>query len=121
MKQNNGNIMKRLLVITAVLCLAVSCVKPYEKHYPSIAVDRTYLLVTKDAQEVPVMVYYDGNWNVSLPEDTDWAKLDRTSGSGVDGFHVILEENMLEKRTLEITLTGGEDSIVITLDQSRGY
>lgn len=113
--------MKRALIIIAALFLMAACTKPYVKHYPSIAVDRTYLLATKDAQAVLVMVYYDGVWSVSLPEEATWATLDRNSGSGVDGFHVNLEENLLEERTLDISLTGGDKTIVINLKQSKGY
>ncbi len=112
--------MKHIYALAACLILAAGCADRYEEHYSHIAVDSNYLRATKDAQTVPVMVYYDGSWKASVPEQ-DWAVLDRTSGKGIGGLHLQLEENMLEERSLDLTLIGGRDTVVVTIEQARGY
>ncbi|MBQ7518216.1 MAG: BACON domain-containing protein [Bacteroidales bacterium] len=115
--------MKKIVyLLLGVLLIALAgCQKKYVDRYDSLAVDRTSLVVTNQAQTIPVMVYYSGAWSASLGESCTWASLDRTSGKDIGAVYVTIQENTNIARVTYLTLSNDKnEQIDIELKQNAG-
>lgn len=125
--------MKRLLTLILVALLgafAASCEKAYEESYHSLfrtdeagnRVPRmfTWYDVTSATGTLAIPIYYSGKWTVQFAEDSSWAYLDRTEGTGIVTIHVgYLQNDTGAMRSLILRLTcDNSETLDITINQA---
>lgn len=113
--------MKRIITALAVLWMLPSCNLPFEEKYPSMAVDAEEFPLSIDGGSFAVYVYYDGAWNVSVPEDVDWLTLESASGKGIGYFTVSYDEAIPQDRSTTATVTNdkGERKEIVFSQKAR--
>lgn len=103
------------VLLATVLCLT-GCSKEYEDRYENLELDYTRFNLAMEGGEFAFMVYYSGDWTITLDKDVAWARLEKTSGSGITPVHIAFDENYTFQRSFTMTISGGGESkdIVVT-------
>ena len=111
------NIYRFFMCLT--FCVVMSgCQDIYKEDFDSLQMDYTSLNVKYEGGKYTFMVYYSGDWTISLDKDVDWVSFDRTSGSGVTMVNVEFDENYALKRSFNMTVSGGGETHVIPVMQA---
>ena len=108
---------KILFILLACAVGFTGCGEKFEEVHDELALGYTRFNLNTDGGEFAFMVYYDGDWTISLDKEVDWMRLEKTSGTGVTPVHIYFEENHLFKRTVNMTISGGGESKVIAIAQ----
>ena len=93
------------------------CANIYEDTFEELKLDYTMFNLKQEGGEFAFMVYYDGDWTISLDKEVDWLELETTSGKGITPVHIKFQENHLFQRTVNMTISGGGESKVIAITQ----
>ena len=93
------------------------CANIYEDTFEELKLDYTTFNLKQEGGEFAFMVYYDGDWTISLDKEVDWLELEKTSGKGITPVHIKFQENHLFQRTVNMTINGGGESKVIAITQ----
>ena len=108
---------KILFILLACAVGFTGCGEKFEEVHDELALDYTRFNLSTDGGEFAFMVYFDGDWTISLDKEVEWMRLEKTSGTGVTPVHIYFDENHLFKRTVNMTISGGGVSKVIAIAQ----
>jgi hypothetical protein len=108
----------RFFICLAFCAVISACQDIYKDDFDSLQMDYTSLNVKYEGGKYTFMVYYSGDWTISLDKDVDWVRFDRTSGTGVTMVNVEFDENDALKRSFNMTVSGGDESHVIPVMQA---
>ena len=99
--------MRKLHYMIALLFAVVAsgCAPVFEESYDSLRLDYTEFSVAASAEKALLAIYYSGSWEASLPEGTTWARLEKTSGTGITQNRIILVKNTGPVRKTVVTVT----------------
>ena len=85
--------------------------REYEMEYDTLRLDFKEMSVAADKTKALLSVYYSGNWTASILEDTDWAELETTSGSGITANRVLMRKNTGPSRKTVITVKADNGNV----------
>lgn len=114
-------------VFLSALCL-VSCdpFKQYVEQDPSISVTKTEVYLESEGTEPSILVVKaNRSWNIIVPEDIDWLKVDRTEYLNLEkietevdvAFSAIYDNPDKTDRTATVKLTSENGELPITIKQ----
>lgn len=114
-----GKMLASAVVVAALLPVVTSCQKDYELEIP-LAVNQTSLNLGAGGGETVVMVYNTEGWRASLDdeEDSRWASIERPSGEGNGDFTFVFRPNPGVKRTAQVNIISGNDTIKMSMIQA---
>ena len=93
------NIYKLILILFAGIVAFPACQEKFEEEYNELELDYEKIDVKHEGGKYTFMVYFSGDWTISLDEGTDWVTLGQTSGTGVTMVDIEFEPNNLFKRS----------------------
>ena len=108
---------KIFLIFLACSIGLTGCMEEYKDEFETLKLDYTQFNLAQEGGEFAFMVYFDGDWTISLDKDVDWLQLETTSGSGITPVHVYFQENHLFKRTVNMTISGGGETKTVAISQ----
>ena len=111
------NIYKLILILFAGIVALPACQEKFEEEYNELELDYEKIDVKHEGGKYTFMVYFSGDWTISLDEGTDWVTLGQTSGTGVTMVDIEFEPNNLFKRSFNMVISGGGESKTIPVTQ----
>lgn len=104
-------------LVAGILSLT-GCQEMYLDEYDALELDYSTFSVKAEGGRHTLMVYFSGEWTISLKKDVEWAKFETLSGNGVTPVHIDFNENFALKRSFDIVITGGGESKGVTVTQA---
>ncbi|QBQ41879.1 hypothetical protein E2P86_12225 [Sphingobacterium psychroaquaticum] len=105
-----------LSMLMVVVALFTQCDRKYEMDL-SLAVNSNEVHLEAVEGKTKIMVYANGDWQVSLKEDVDWITLDRTSGYGNGDLLFSYTQNFGVSRSVTLLLSKGKEQQEIKIIQ----
>lgn len=103
--------------LSLVILLFTQCERKFEMDL-SLSVNTEEMHLDPVEGKTKILVYADGDWNVSLAEDADWLALDRISGSGNGDILFSYSQNFGVSRTAVLWVTKGSEKKQVKIIQS---
>lgn len=103
-------------LIVVVLTLLFGCERKFDLGL-SLSVNSNELHLAAAEGKTKIMVYSDGDWNVSVKEDTDWLALDRVSGTGNSDILFSYSQNFGVSRSATLLITKGQEKQEVKIIQ----
>lgn len=106
------------MAVSVILAAAVSCEKPYEKHYP-LAVSSYEYRISADGKTFPLYVWCDGSWRASLDTDADWIAMEEGTdhGKGNGLVRITVLPNYGAARDCQVVLRSGSRQKEVKINQ----
>lgn len=111
------NIYKYICILFACIAAMPSCQDKFEEEYEVLALDYDKIDVKHEGGKYTFMVYCSGDWTITLDKEVDWATFDTTSGSGVTMVTIDFGKNEALKRSFNMTVSDGVETLVIPVVQ----
>ncbi len=112
--------MRNILFITVTIILFTTGCKKDDGTKNNLTVStETLTFNSGNAGETSFDITSDNAWNITLPSDKRWCTVSPTSGNGNATVTVTTTENNTDAvRNLEITITAGERTKTVTVNQT---
>lgn len=111
------NIYSYILVFLTAFLVNVGCQEIYLDEYDELALDYTQLTLEREGGKFAFMVYYSGDWQITLDKEVEWAQFEMTSGSGVTPVHINVDENYTFQRTFNMIISAGDQVDTVSVMQ----
>lgn len=109
---------KWIICAVAVLLGAAACQKPYVTQMDLAVNNEEILLPSFEEGHCYITVFSNSSWSISIRGAADWAKLDRSGGTGIGYVRLDYQENYSpdEDRNAVVVVSGSgkECQIVVT-------
>jgi len=109
--------MKKFLVMLLVLPFLLQCEKKMEIDL-SLAVNANELHLDAEEGTTHIMVYANGEWEVSFEEDVDWISVDKIHGNGNGDVVFSYAQNFGASRRVTMVLTKGSERQEVLIIQN---
>lgn len=113
----NINSYPKYLILWLISLVFISCERKYELDL-SLSVASTEIILTPEEGRTQIMVYSNGDWTVSVKEDTDWLTLDKKKGTGNDNILFSYNGNFGVTRKATLVIQKGNEIKEISIIQN---
>lgn len=100
-----------------LLTLLVGCERKFDLGL-SLSVNSNEMHLEATEGKTKIMVYADGDWNVSVKEEADWLALDRLSGTGNSDVLFSYSQNFGVSRSATLVITKGKEKQEVKIIQA---
>ena len=108
---------KIFFILLACVLGFTACQEEYVDEFETLELDYTRFNLKEEGGEFAFMVYFSGDWTISLDKEVDWLELEMTSGTGITPVHIYFKQNHLFARTVNMTISGGGETKTIAISQ----
>ncbi|WP_164108496.1 MULTISPECIES: BACON domain-containing protein [Sphingobacterium] len=104
-------------LVLILLTLLMGCERKFDLGL-SLSVNTNEMHLEATEGKTKIMVYADGDWNVSIKEDADWLALDRMSGTGNSDILFSYSQNFGVSRSVTLVISKGKEKQEVKIIQA---